>query len=312
MSSFRICRIGTTLGKTPLSNFDKFGGQADKLSIENAVGILTTHHKLPSEAAPDLCVRAFERLQSASEVDLDLVDLLVVVSQHTQPNIPPISARLAGALGLGDKIYNLDLSIGCTGFVQGVHVVSEMARALNARSALLFNVETLSDVLNPEDQNTNFIFSDAATATWLSSSAPGILPVKFNFSTSGKDSLALHSTPRHLRMDGLAVYNYVARNVPAGLKALLADSGLGLEELHAIFFHQASLRTVDKLRRVLSLGDVKMPFSAGAYGNAGSCSIPFLLQEFWADFQGAKGKHAAFCSFGAGLSYANCLVRYDW
>ncbi|MGG2305198.1 hypothetical protein ACE4Z6_27625, partial [Salmonella enterica] len=84
----------------------------DRWSIENSVGFHFTHHKLNNETSVDLCSEAFAKIN----VDPKSVDLLIVVSQHTRPNIPPLSAKLAGALKMDPRVYNLDLSIGCTGY----------------------------------------------------------------------------------------------------------------------------------------------------------------------------------------------------
>jgi 3-oxoacyl-[acyl-carrier-protein] synthase-3 len=306
-----IRSIGATLGSVRTENISKYPGEMDLDFLKSVVGILQTYHKRPEQNAVDLCVEAFADLQKSNPIQPSEIDLVIVVSQHTRPNIPPLSASLSGRLGLKEADYCLDLSIGCTGFVQGAQVLSRLMLDSNYCNALLFNVETLSEVLAPADVNTNLIFSDAASACLFTRENFLASFTAFDFATSGSQCLALHAQNSQLAMDGLAIYNFVARKVPPSLHALLGRHGLSAKDLNAIFFHQASLRTVNKVRESFVSEVAKIPYDILEYGNTGSCTIPFLLRKHLPSMTADPKKHFMLSSFGSGLSYANALMKMD-
>lgn len=303
-----LAALGTALGALCKPNIEKYPN-VDAEFLEKTVGIRHTYHKKQSEDAVDLCVQAFKDLQRQRKIAAAEVRMLAVVSQHTRANIPPLSATLAGKLGLPTDAFCLDLSLGCTGFVQGMSVLIAQMRALNVPQALLFNVETLSEILTNDDPNTNFIFSDAATVALLDSEDVFATPIAYSFATDGKSCLALNAHERFLVMDGLEVYNFVARQVPKALRALIQENQLTPQQIDFVFFHQASLRTVGKLKE--SFPGVEAPYDILDYGNTGSCSIPFLLKDRREKIRHAKNQRFLLSSFGSGLSYANCLMRSE-
>jgi len=301
--------IGTVLGSVATDNIKKYPGKVGEDYLRGTVGILHTFHKRPEESAIDLCAQAFADLQKTCPVSATEIDLVVVVSQHTRPNIPPLSALLSGRLSFKESTYCLDLSIGCTGFVQGAHVLTSLMRGRDWKRALLFNVETLSEVLAPDEVNTNFIFSDAATATLFCQKDVLASFVDFDFATSGDLCLALNAVNAQLSMDGLTIYNYVVRHVPKRLQTLLEAHRLTPSDLNSIFFHQASLRTVNKVKEFFSAAVPRIPYDILEYGNTGSCTIPFLLKKYLNEMTAEDKKHFVLSSFGSGLSYANALLK---
>lgn len=298
-----IERIGYTLAGKSIDSYIKHKSAVTKEFLASVVGIDTTYHLTESESALTLCLDAFHKVGT---IDLARIGAICVVSQHTEANIPPLSNRLHGELGiLAQQLLCFDLSLGCTGYVQGLSILKSVMREYGIESALLFNVETLSKVLDESDLNTNLIFSDAATCTLVSHSAV------FNCSTMtfGTDSskwTRLSCTNNKLFMDGPEIYNFVARKVPNSIRELLKLNNLSVSDIDRFVLHQASKRTVEKLRQSLALSEIQCPFDILKYGNTGSCTIPIILEKYL-DNQSIHS--LLLSSFGSGLAWANMILR---
>lgn len=281
---------------------DKF--QIDDDFIENRIGIKQVALKEEHEEASDLCVKAYEELKENTEIDINNVDCIVVVTQNPDYNIPHTSAIVHGKLDAPESCACFDVSLGCSGYVYGLSVIKSFMEANGLKNGLLFTADPYSKNINPNDKNTYLLFGDAAAVTWLTEDFTYEI-TKTDFGTMGKDYKELICEDK-IAMNGRAIFNFAARKVPASIKKALKLNQSSLSDIDLVIFHQGSKYIVDTLSGFLRLDEEKAPYDITDYGNTISSSVPIILAN---KFNGKK-KNILITGFGVGLSWATTILKY--
>ncbi len=113
-----------------------------------------------------------------------------------------------------------DICAACAGFSYGVALANDIIRGGSADYVLVVGVEKLSDMVDPNDRGTAFIFGDGAGAVVIGpSDTPGIGPVVWGADGSQSDAITqdapwdvLRDDPEHefpsLSMNGQQVFRW--------------------------------------------------------------------------------------------------------
>lgn len=273
--------------------------------VELRIGFRKVARLAPDGTTLDMALGAVRKLMSQIFIEPSSVDVLVVVTQNPDRNIPHLSAELHGALGLPDHCACFDIGLGCSGYVYGLSVVSSFMQANGFKTGLLVTADPYSKVVDQSDKNTALIFGDGATATLLSDS-PIFDFGAFLFGTRGSEADKLASNDCVLFMNGRAVFNFAATHVPASIRSVVEANGLLLTDIDRFVLHQGSRFIVETIAERLGLEGSKVPFLAADYGNTVSSSIPMMLVELMAD---ANNKRMVLSGFGLGFSWASTVIK---
>ncbi len=288
------------------SNYEKkelFG--IDDAFIEKKIGVKTKARKANDEETSDMCCRAFEALTRKIDIALDEIECLVVCTQNPDGDgLPHTSAIVHGKLGLHERVAAFDISLGCSGYVYSLSVVTSFMKANKMKRGLLFTADPYSKIVDPNDKTTSMLFGDAATVTLLSNH-PALIIEDAQFGTRGKAHEALQCTDGRLYMNGRAIFNFSMTTIPPQIKDLLASAGYELDDMDLIVPHQASKFLVDNLSRRLKLKPEKVPSNLAQLGNTVSSSIPIILEDY---LQKPELKHILISGFGVGLSWASAIL----
>lgn len=298
-----IKNVGYYIPENKRSNYsykEKF--DIDDAFIESRIGIKYTALKEPNEEASDLCVKAFDQLSSETNIQIDEIDCIIVVTQNPDYNIPHTSAIVHGKLKAPQSCACFDVSLGCSGYVYGLSIIKSFMESNNMKKGLLFTADPYSKNINEEDKNTFLLFGDAATATLMSDDALYDIS-KVDFGTLGKDHKELICDEK-IAMNGRAIFNFAARKVPASIKKALKLNNKSMDEIDLVVFHQGSKYIVNTLAGLLKIEDDKAPFDAAEYGNTISSSIPIILKK---ELLNSK-KNILITGFGVGLSWATTIL----
>ncbi|MGE4131547.1 MAG: ketoacyl-ACP synthase III [Bdellovibrionales bacterium] len=269
--------------------------------LDHTVGVRQVSTIGPEENAVSICENLFSQLDAQLQMDFrQHGQLVVVVGQTLDTNMPHTSALVHGRLGLNKDCVCFDVSLGCTGFVHGLSIVKSFMVEHGFSRALLFNVEIMSRIVDRTDRGTSPIFGDGASLTFISD-RPRWEMSNFSYGTSGTLAQALKCEDFRLKMDGQVVYEFVSRNVPKAIRQLLAKKEWQSQDVDKFVFHQASRRTVEKVRDFLKLKAEQVPFEIRDYGNLGACSIPVILAPM---VEAKDLRRIVICGFGVGLAWA--------
>lgn len=293
--------------------------------IRERTGIERRRVAAPDETTVDMAEQAALAALADAGITVEDVDEIIVATDTPEAYIPDTSAYLQDRLGAPEvPCYDLAGS-GCAGFLQALDVAR--SRVLTGKErVLVVGVELLTRLMNWHDRNTCVLFGDAAGAAVVGrvEEGRGILAAVAGTDGSKADILGLETggtrSPFTLEaaqrglhqevvMHGREVFREaVARMTAAGAKAL-EMAGLTLDDVSLVVPHQANLRILNAVARVLELPPEKLFINVQDYGNTGSASIPLALDQARAAGRIHPGDVLLLTSFGAGFHWGALVVR---
>ncbi|MFP3958611.1 MAG: hypothetical protein ACLFUX_00435, partial [Spirochaetaceae bacterium] len=135
------------------------------------IGIHRTSVKDDDEECSDMCVKAWSALQKKVPFDPDDIEVVIVATQNSDIRMPHGAAYVHGKLGLKPSCATFDISLGCSGFVYGLSVITSFMKQNRMTKGVLLTSDPYSKMVDPEDRNTTLLFGDAATASLISENA---------------------------------------------------------------------------------------------------------------------------------------------
>lgn len=301
-----------------------------------STGIAKHRNSPVAVCSSDLCVKAAESLLGELGWEKESVEALVFVTQTPDfYNVPATSTVLQDRIGLSNRCYTLDITLGCSGWVYGMSVLSSLVQSGSIKRALLCAGDTPTKFCATNDKSTYPLFGDAGTVTALEFDE-NANPMQFALFSDGsgfkainindggyrnpvtKDSFDLkeHGEGKvrnglNLEMDGESVFMFGISKAPKAIKALCEQYGMDINEIDQFTFHQANLFMNEKIRAKLKIEPEKVPYSMQEYGNTSCASIPLTMVTRTAEkLQTQKVNHIA-CGFGVGLSWGAVHFETD-
>lgn len=282
----------------------------------------------------DLCFAAAEKLLSDLNWTKDEVECLVYVTQTPDFKIPATSPILQHRLGLPMSCMTLDVSLGCSGWVYGLSVISSLLSHGGIKKGLLLVGDTILKTCSVNDKSTYPLFGDAGSATALEyklnnqmcfnlmSDGEGFEVIKINDggyrNPVNKDSFIKHQVNDgvnrnrlQLHLEGMDVFTFGISKAPKSINQLVDFFQLDLEKVDFFIMHQANKMMNEKIKSKLKLSDSKCPYSIYEFGNTSCASIPLtMVTEMNEQLQVLKLKNIA-CGFGVGLSWGSVYFETD-
>ena len=123
------------------------------------------------------------------------------------------------------------------------------------------------------------------------------------------DRFGNQRTQENIRMDGMAMLDFVATKVPEQIHSLCERNEVKLSDIDHFFFHQASRKAIDSLGELLKIPRDKIFETLSEVGNTVSASIPVNLRLAMDRGVLLPGQNIIVSGFGVGLSWASALIR---
>jgi 3-oxoacyl-[acyl-carrier-protein] synthase-3 len=291
--------------------------------IERRSGIRLRRFAGPAESLAVMGHAAATKALAAGGVPVDRVDCVVATTMSHLRQAPAVATRIAELLGPGaDVAAAFDVNAGCAGFCYALGLARDMVCAGSAEYVLVVGTERMSDIVDPHDRGSAFLFGDGAGAVVVGRSrTPGISPVVWG-SESGQGLAIAQPRPwsdlrddpdagfPYLRMEGPTVFRWAVTRMREVAEAALAAAGVGVDELAAFVPHQANNRITDALVEGLRLPpSVLVARDVAELGNTAAASVPMALDRLISRAPEVSGGLALLLGFGAGLLYAAQVVR---
>ncbi|MFE9560512.1 beta-ketoacyl-ACP synthase III [Streptomyces sp. NPDC006487] len=288
--------------------------------IRRRSGIVTRRFAGPDETVITMAAEAARKAMAQSGTHPDDVGMVLLATMSFLEQAPAAAPRVAHLLG-ARAAGSLDIGAACSGFCYALGLADSLVRSGDARAVVVVGSEKMSDIVDPRDRGTAFLFGDGAGAVVVGpSDTPGIGPVVWGadgerhhmiaHDRTWLDARNPHATPwPTLRMTGPEVFRWATRVVPEISRQALAKAGVEVADLAAFVPHQANARIVDAAARTLGLA----PHTAVAKdvvtaGNTSAASIPLAIDELLSQGRVSSGGLALLVGFGAGLAHAAQVV----
>ena len=294
--------------------------------ITARTGIKNRRFAADDESTVDFAVAAAREALDAAGVAPGEIDEIIVATDTPEVYTPDTAAFVQHALGARQvPAYDLAGS-GCAGFVQALDIACSRVR-WGRDKVLVIGVELITRLMDWTDRNTCVLFGDAAGAAVIGEvdGAGEILAVEAGTDGSRADILMLEvggtrkpfsrelaRQRRHkgVMMNGREVFKEaVARMSEASLK-VLQRAGRDLQSVALVIPHQANLRIIQAVAKVLGTPLERVFTNVQDYGNTGSASVPLALTQALGEGRILPGDLVLLTTFGAGFHWAAALVQF--
>ena len=295
---------------------------------------IKSHRVAPSNITTcDLCYESAKKLIAELQWNKDDIEVLIFVSQTPDYVLPPTSCILQEKLELSQNCYTLDVSLGCSGWVYGLSVITSLMQNGTIKKGLLLVGDTISKICSKEDKSTYPLFGDAGSATALVYNQ-NASPFYFNLHTDGtgynniivKDggyrnpvsesslrsklvSEGIERNSLNLELDGMNVFSFGITKVPKCINELVEHFNLDKEKTDLFVFHQANKFMNEKICKKLKLDEEKTPLSLDEFANTSCASIPLTLVTRCQENLKNTTQFLIACGFGVGLSWGGVALK---
>jgi 3-oxoacyl-[acyl-carrier-protein] synthase-3 len=254
---------------------------------------------------------------------------LVLVATSTPDDLFGMAPAVQARLGAHNAAA-FDLTAACSGFLFALITAAQYLRCGTLRRALVIGADQLSSWVDWDDRRTCVLFGDGAAAVALErcdADRDGLIGFRMHSDGRRGEVLQLPRSRRRrelvdtttwqeggfepIRMNGPEVYKFAVREVPAVLRALLQDTGIGTERVDWLLLHQANQRILDAVAERLSIPPERVLSNLDRFGNTSAATIPLVLDEAVRAGRIRSGQLIASSGFGAGLSWGAALLRWQ-
>jgi len=276
------------------------------------------------ETTASLAIEAGLAAIKDAGIDPGDIGLCIVATCTSEQPIPPTSSFVQEGLGLRCGAFDIDAA--CSGFVYALVAGASMVASGAMRSVLVIGSETLTRVVDPTDRSTVILFGDGAGAVVLTpseeigllawdlgcdGSLTGLLGIPAGGSRLPTSAETVAGGEHWLKMDGREVFRRAVRVIVDSARLTLESAGLTADDVALFIPHQANSRIIDSAAGKLGLPPERTFVNIDRYGNTSAASVPIALAEA-ADAGLLKpGDIVLLTGFGAGMSWASALVRWD-
>lgn len=307
------------------ADLEKIVETSDEWIVERT-GIKERRIAEDNQPMSDLAMKAAQNALADAGVAAEDLDLIIVATLTSDRIIPSTACMIQNLLG-AKHAAAFDLSAACSGFAYAASVAAQFIETGAYKKALVIGAETLSKYINWEDRNTCVLFGDGAGAAVLGQveEGYGILSFDLGSDGSGGDAIQIPSSGslmpvskesidqklNLIHMNGRDVFKFAVKAMGKTVKNSLAKIDMPQEKIDWLVPHQANIRIIESAAKRLSMPMDKVIVNIHKYGNMSAACIPIALAEAAAAKRFKKGDIIALSGFGAGLTWASCIIRWS-
>ena len=325
----RIASLATYVPPRVLTNADleKMVKTSDEWILQRT-GIRERHIVDEGVATSDLSKEA--ALLAITQAGLTPEDIdFIVVATTTPDMLFPSTACLVQAKIGAVNAWGFDLGAACAGFTYALTTAAQLVVGGAHDHVLVVGADVMSSIIDYEDRATCVLFGDGAGAVVVSpvvDDGLGIIDFAHEIDGRGGDALympaggslrpASHETVdqrlHYVHQDGARVFKFAVRKTEEICGKVLAQNGIGADDVDLFVSHQANRRIIESAADRLGLDRHKVVINIERFGNTTGATIPLALSDAIAAGRLKKGHCVLLTSVGAGFTAGAVLLRWAY
>ncbi len=319
-ASVYISNITTVLGSRHLTNDELLQGHGewDSEAIRKRTGIENRYWIDGDETVLSLAVKATRDLLEKEQLHISDIGAIICSTGTPMAMTPSLACSVLHELSpeKGEVLMQAhDVNAACSGYMYAMQSAFDFLSNAPEQKVIVITAETLSPMVNHDDQKTMALFGDAATASLVSCEMrPGDIRVKLNrpvLSATGVEAKVLYvpnmGSGEVIEMEGLTVFKLAVRKMIDMLDQACRDRGITVEDLQKIVPHQANERIIEAIRKTIHCPPEKMFNHIRKYGNTSSNTIPIALAELIPELD--AGTLIGLTAFGGGFTFGAAVIE---
>jgi 2-oxoisovalerate dehydrogenase E1 component len=315
-----ISSIATVLGSRHILNDELLQGHGDwdSEAIRSRTGCEERYWITGDETVETLAIKAVRNLLEMEKLTLADIDAIVCSTGTPLMMTPSLACRVLKELSPAKGEIQMqahDVSAACSGYMYALQNACDILRDDPSKKVIVITAETLSPMVNHEDQKTVALFGDAATASLVSCEPRGgnvnVLVNRPVLSATGVDQKVLYvphmGTGEKIEMEGLTVFKLAVRKMIDMLAEACEMRGIAVDALDMIVPHQANERIIEAIRKTIHCPPEKMFNHIRKYANTSSNTIPFAMVELMPQMK--KDALVGLTAFGGGFTFGAAVIE---
>jgi 3-oxoacyl-[acyl-carrier-protein] synthase-3 len=274
------------------------------------------------EFTSDLCIKAVQNLTERYNKSLDDVDMIIVATTTPDYPFPSVACKIQDHFGISST-GAFDLNATCAGFVYGLHLANGLISAGLHKKILVVAGETLSKVTDYSDRSTCILFGDGAGAVLVEydESHPGFISSVLG--SNGEGGIHVYrsglshtfkgtelASNGKMVQNGREVYKWAVQTVSAGVKQLLKQANMNVDDIDWFVPHSANLRMIDSICEKSGLPLERTLYSMEYFGNTSAATIPLALDLGIQKGSLKYGDTLLLYGFGGGLTHSGQIIKW--
>lgn len=287
-------------------------------------------HIVSSQACSDLACQA--SLKALEKSGLRPADITHILTATFTPDayVPNAACIIMEKLGIRG-IPAMDVNAACTGFIYGIELARGLCLLSPGAKVLLVASEVVTSRINFKDRLTAVLFGDGAGACLISSEPFGdnvsagyiqdvvlkadgslgpLLTVKGGGSAHSMVLGQMVEDDFFVQMEGREVFKHAVRSMRDVSLDILERNNLTADDINLFIPHQANIRIIEALARIMNIKDDKIFINVQEYGNTSAASVPIALAEAWEKGRIRPGYLVLMVAFGGGFTWGATLIRF--
>ena len=315
-----ISNISTVFGSRHLTNDELLQGHGewDSDAIRKRTGIENRYWIQGDENVQTLAVKAVRDLLEKEQLQISDIGAIICSTGTPLFMTPSLACSVLRELSpeKGEVLMQAhDVNAACSGYMYALQSAFDFLTNAPDKKVIVITAETLSPMVNHDDQKTMALFGDAATASLVScEQRPGDIGVKLSrpfLSATGVEEKVLYvpnmGSGEVIEMEGLTVFKLAVRKMIDMLDNACQERGITVEDLDMIVPHQANERIIEAIRKTIHCPPEKMFNHIRKYGNTSSNTIPIALTELVPPL--APDALVGLTAFGGGFTFGAAVIE---
>jgi len=315
-----ISNICTVFGSRHLTNDELLQGHGewDSDAIRKRTGIENRFWIQGDENVQTLAVKAVRDLLEKEQLQISDIGAIICSTGTPLFMTPSLACSVLRELSpeKGEVLMQAhDVNAACSGYMYALQSAFDFLTNAPNKKVIVITAETLSPMVNHDDQKTMALFGDAATASLVScEQRPGDIGVKLSrpfLSATGVEEKVLYvpnmGSGEVIEMEGLTVFKLAVRKMIDMLDNACQERGITVEDLDMIVPHQANERIIEAIRKTIHCPPEKMFNHIRKYGNTSSNTIPIALVELIPTLE--TDALVGLTAFGGGFTFGAAVIE---
>lgn len=320
----RITAIGSYVPNQIMTNHDleKLVETNDEWIVQRT-GIKERRIAAQTESTSDLAYQAAMNLKLRYNKEFQDVDMIIICTMSPDFKTPSTASLVQAKLGI-KHAGTIDLNAACAGFTYGLHLANGLISSGLHKKILVIGAETLSKITDYTDRNTCILFGDGSGAVLVERDEVQSDFISFYLNSEGEKGSSLYCSNlsnqlfenpiihnNKIVQNGREVYKWAVSTVPQGMKYVMNQASMTLDQIDWFIPHSANLRMIQSICEKSGVSFDKTLYSLVNYGNTSSATIPLSLDKGISEGKIKAGDMLLLYGFGGGLTQAGLLLQWN-
>ncbi|MEO0732914.1 MAG: beta-ketoacyl-ACP synthase III [Bacteroidota bacterium] len=294
--------------------------------ITTRTGIKTRHIlKGEGQGTSVMAVEAIKGLlekTGTNPLDVDLVICATVTGDSIFPDTANIAAYKCGLT----NAFGFDVNAACSGFLYALSVGANMVKGGGHKKVIVVGADKMSSIIDYTDRTTCVIFGDGAGAVLLEPTEEevGVIDYQHHGDGSGEKYLYLvaggsrkpatvdsvMAREHFVRQNGRPVFKAAVSGMSDVVGKVMERNGLDNDSLDWLVPHQANIRIIQTVSKMVDFPLDKVMINIDRYGNTTAGTLPLCLWDY--ESQLKKGDDLILTAFGGGFTWGALYLKWAY